>query len=143
MFNTYRLPIIRLNLTRRARSGGALRSTSQRPTKKRQHRHNAPTQSGVVPARRLIHLVLYGVDSDLRALPPSGGNREEETIETLLVLPKIASGSRTECSGYFREQAIVVRVGHLKGVDKSFSPRHVDSFAVSIEIKIVHVLDAL
>ena len=87
-------------------------------------------------------LILDGVDSRLGALAGAGRNSQIKAVEAFALLFVVAGRFCADRCRNFRKESVVVRIGHLKRSDKTLATRHVDAFAVAIEVKIVAVLDA-
>src|SRR5260370_2638818 len=71
--------------------------------------------------------VLDGIDPHLSALSCTSWNRQEKAVHALSLPAKISGGTSAQRGGNLGEELIVVRIFHLKNIDRAFPSGHVNT----------------
>src|ERR1700686_1856114 len=100
-------------------------------------RTGTPIAGRLVPA-----LLLYGVNSHLRALTAAIGDSEEEAMRVFFLASEIAGGASAQRGWNFGDEVIVIGVLHLENVNETLASGHINALVLSIKIKVVGILGA-
>src|ERR1700722_2093766 len=87
-------------------------------------------------------LLLYCVNSHFRALSTASWDGQEEAMHPLSQPSKIPGRACAQCSGNFGEEAVMIRVGHLKNVDEPLSSGHIPPLMLGVIVEIIRILGA-